>query len=49
MFVRRLSKALGVTGLAQWSQQIRLKTQENQHGTTEARRITAALRRARIY
>ena len=49
LFVLRLSKALGVTGPAQWIQLIRMKTEVNQHGTTEEKRITAALRRARVY
>ena len=37
------------TGTEQSSQQIRMETEVNHHGTTTEKRITAAVRRTRVY
>jgi hypothetical protein len=42
-------ESFGDTGPAQSSQMIRMKTEVNHHGTTAEKRITAALRRTRVY
>jgi hypothetical protein len=47
--VLRLSKALRGTWPAQSSQLIEMQTEVNRHGTTAEKRITAAIRRTRVY
>jgi hypothetical protein len=49
-FVRAVAlESFGDTGSAQSSQIIRMKTEMIHHGTTAEKRITAALRRTRVY